>query len=236
MKTKAKLITNKKHLIIAAILTFLCILPANAQQLKFGIEAGSNWSHYKNNKSKGEQVGSMGVGFQVSGTVDYEFKHHWMLMSGLTFMQTRSSMMLFDTGLPFFSDTEIKLNHLNIPIKVGYNIHINKKLSLIPYVGAYGSINFNAGKCHVKETSLGTTNHWKPMDGHSYIVPTDLPHEYEATIDAFRRWNYGAMGGMKAVIGSRYTVSLQYYESIKKIQKQCNLRNYGYQLNIGYQF
>lgn len=76
------------------------------------------------------------------------------------------------------------------------------------------------------------------MDGYSYIVPTeaDIPYEYEATIDAFRRWNYGAMGGMKAVIAGRYTVSIQYYESIKKVQKQCNLRNYGYQLSIGYQF
>ena len=63
------------------------------------------------------------------------------------------------------------------------------------------------------------------MDGYSYIVPTeaDIPYEYEATIDAFRRWNYGAVGGMKAVIAGRYTVSLQYYESIKKVQKQCNL-------------
>lgn len=76
------------------------------------------------------------------------------------------------------------------------------------------------------------------MDGYSYIVPTeaDIPYEYEATIDAFHRWNYGAVGGMKAVIAGRYTVSLQYYESIKKVQKQCNLHNYGYQLSVGYQF
>ncbi|MDY6192004.1 MAG: outer membrane beta-barrel protein, partial [Bacteroides uniformis] len=186
-----------------------------------------------------EQVGSMGGGFQLGGTVDYEFKHHWMLMSGLTWMQTRSSMELFNASVPYFPDTEIKMNHLNIPIKIGYNIRINKSLSLIPYIGVYGSINFNAGKCDVKNPYYtGETNHWKPMDGYSYIVPTeaDIPYEYEATIDAFRRWNYGAVGGMKAVIAGRYTVSLQYYESIKKVQKQCNLRNYGYQLSVGYQF
>lgn len=63
-------------------------MQASAQQVKFGIEAGGNWSHYKNDRSKAEQVGSMGGGFQLGGTVDYEFKHHWMLMSGITWMQT----------------------------------------------------------------------------------------------------------------------------------------------------
>lgn len=228
-----------KKIIIFFILTAYLLPQASAQQVKFGVEAGGNWSHYKNDKSKAEQVGSMGGGFQLGGTVDYEFKHHWMLMSGLTWMQTRSSMELFNASVPYFPDTEIKMNHLNIPIKIGYNIRINKSLSLIPYIGVYGSINFNAGKCDVKNPYYtGETNHRKPMDGYSYIVPTeaDIPYEYEATIDAFRRWNYGAVGGMKAVIAGRYTVSLQYYESIKKVQKQCNLRNYGYQLSVGYQF
>ena len=73
---------------------------------------------------------------------------------------------------------------------------------------------------------------WKPECGNEQR--TDSGDVY--TIDAFRRWSYGAVGGMKAVIAGRYTVSLQYYESIKKVQKQCNLRNYGYQLNVGYQF
>ena len=83
-------------------------MQASAQQVKFGVEAGGNWSHYKNDKSKAEQVGSMGGGFQLGGTVDYEFKHHWMLMSGLTWMQTRSSMKLFNASVPYFPDTEIK--------------------------------------------------------------------------------------------------------------------------------
>ena len=64
-----------------AIITFIlggvfCCMQASAQQVKFGVEAGGNWSHYKNDKSKTEQVGSMGGGFQLGGTVDYEFKHH----------------------------------------------------------------------------------------------------------------------------------------------------------------
>ena len=107
----------------------ISVAPTSAQQVKFGVEAGGNWSHYKNDKSKAEQVGSMGGGFQLGGTVDYEFKHHWMLMSGLTWMQTRSSMELFNASVPYFPDTEIKMNHLNIPIKIGYNIRNQQKTS-----------------------------------------------------------------------------------------------------------
>lgn len=88
---KAKLFMKKKYLIITVLLTCFCLLPANAQQVKFGIEAGGNWSHYKNDKSKAEQVGSMGGGFQLGGTVDYEFKHHWMLMSGLTWSRPEAT-------------------------------------------------------------------------------------------------------------------------------------------------
>jgi hypothetical protein len=82
-----------KKIIIFFILTAYLLPQASAQQVKFGVEAGGNWSHYKNDKSKAEQVGSMGGGFQLGGTVDYEFKHHWMLMSGLTWMQTRSTFL-----------------------------------------------------------------------------------------------------------------------------------------------
>lgn len=227
-----------KHIIITFVLACFCLPSASAQQWKFGIEAGGNWSHYREDKSQAEQIGNMGVGFQLGGTVDYEFKHHWMLMSGLSFMQTRSNMKLFNAMTPFFPDTEIKVNHLNIPIKVGFNIRISKNFSLIPYIGAYGSINFNAGDCDVKNPYTGKTEHWKPMDGYSYLVPPAEPdtYEYEARLNAFRRWNYGASGGLKAVIANRYTVSLQYNESIKKVQKQCNLRNYGYLFSVGYRF
>ena len=81
-------------------------------------------------------------------------------------------------------------------------------------------------------------NGYQPFsaDGYSYTIPSDLPYEVVARIDPFRRWNWGALGGIKMVIAHHYTLSLQYYESIKKVQKQCNLRNFGYQLSIGYQF
>lgn len=226
---------KKNYLILCTLLSCFLFLSANAQQVKFGIEAGANLSHYKND-TKAKQIGNMGVGFQLGGTVGYEFKRHWMLMSGFSFMQTQSRMELYPHSAPFFPDTEIKMSHLNIPIKVGYNLHLNKGISLIPYIGIYNSLNFNAGKCDIKEATEGNVNHhWKPMDGYSYVLQgAKIP--YEATLDAFRSWNCGAVGGLKVVIKEHYTISVQYYESVTKMQKQCNIRNFGYQLSIGYQF
>lgn len=227
----------KKRFMGAVLFACLFSVQAHAQQLKFGVEAGANWSHYKNYKGWAEQVGGMGAGFQIAATVEYESEHHWMLMSGLTFMQTRSRMMLYNSSMPFFPNTEIRLNHLEIPLKVGYNIHISKGFCLIPFVGMYGTLNFNAGKSKVKELLSEKANRWKPMDGYSYILPEGyFPYECTATIDPFRRWTYGGLGGVKAVVADRYTLSFQYHESIMKVQKQCNLRNYGYRFNVGYRF
>lgn len=229
-----------KTIITFIIGALLVCIPTSAQQVKFGAEAGINLSHYKNAKSHAEKKGNMGIGFQIGGTVDYEFKHHWMLMSGVSFMQTQSNMKLADASVFYFPDTEIKMNHLTVPIKVGYNIHVCQNFNLIPFIGVYGSYDFSAGNCSViagaNELIAQKQDKWKPTNGYSYIVPSEQTYEYEATIDAFRHWTYGGMGGLKAVLANHYTISFQYYESIKKVQKQCKLRNYGCQISIGYQF
>lgn len=60
---------------IILILSLLNILPMAAQQVKFGVEAGANLSHYlASQKHTAEQTGGMKAGFQVGATVDYEFK------------------------------------------------------------------------------------------------------------------------------------------------------------------
>ena len=86
--------------------------------------------------------------FQAGVDISYEFERHWVLSAGLTFAQTRSTLNLTDgTSVGyFFPQTDVKLNHLMIPLKVGYNIRFCKNFSLIPSVGWYGSLDFNAGE------------------------------------------------------------------------------------------
>ena len=148
-------------------------------QVRFGVDAGMNLTHFKSSSNyKAQKVGGMGAGFQIGGTVDYEFKRHWMLMSGASFMQTQSKMEMSYNMLPRFPDAKIKLNHIVIPLKVGYNIQISKKLSLIPSIGVYGSYNFSAGKCplDINSTSDGKENikhvSWNPMKGYLTRFPS----------------------------------------------------------------
>lgn len=212
-------------------------------QVRFGVDAGMNLTHFKSSSNhKAQKVGGMGAGFQIGGTVDYEFKRHWMLMSGASFMQTQSKMEMSYGMLPRFPDAKIKLNHIVIPLKVGYNIQINKKLSLIPSIGVYGSYNFSAGKCplEIHSPTDGKMIHekWNPMEGYSAKFPIgNSPGYYSfVDLDALRHWTYGGIAGLKAIISKHYTVSFQYNEAIKQIQGQCSIRDYGYQLSVGYMF
>lgn len=228
-----------KKIIITFIVGCLFIIPASAQ-VRLGVEAGMNLSHFKYSQSgKTQKVDGMKPGFQIGVTADYEFEKHWMLITGVSFMQTHSNMKLATyTNAFYFPNTEIKLNHLTIPLKVGYNIHINDNLSLIPSVGWYGSINFSAGNASLKYIDGDEIRHtnWKPMDGYSYEISADLPHPITASVGACRHWTYGATGELKAIIRKHYTVGFSYYEDIKKVQKQNDLRNYGFQLSVGYKF
>lgn len=230
-----------KRITLFLLLTLYLSLQAFAQ-IRIGVDAGMNLTHFKSSDNYVQKIGGMGTGFQIGGTLDYEFRKHWMLMSGVSFMQTQSRMEMEYGMLPRFPDAKIKLNHIVIPLKVGYNFKISKTLSLIPSVGMYASYNFSAGDCplDIKSPADGKKIHekWNPMKGYTdafYI--SDLPYElYRINLNPLRHWTYGGIAGLKAVISRHYTVSFQYYEAIKRIQYQCSIRDYGYQFSVGYMF
>lgn len=117
----------KTKMIVVVVLAAMCVLPLSAQ-VKVGVEGGMNLSHYLVSGSDGykaEQVGGMKPGFQLGVTVDYEIGKHWMLMSGLSWLQNRSTMKMMDHMVTYFPKTEIKMNNLILPLKMGYNIRVS---------------------------------------------------------------------------------------------------------------
>lgn len=231
----------KTKMIVVVVLAAMCVLPLSAQ-VKVGVEGGMNLSHYLVSGSDGykaEQVGGMKPGFQLGVTVDYEIGKHWMLMSGLSWLQNRSTMKMMDHMVTYFPKTEIKMNNLILPLKMGYNIRVSDKLSLIPSVGVYASYGFGAGNCsldviHQEGDNITTEPaKWKPLDGFSYKAGE--PNN-SANLQAFRRWDYGGIVGMKAVIADHYTISFDYRVGITKIQAQNGLRNSTFQFSVGYRF
>lgn len=210
-------------------------------QIKFGVEAGMNLSHYVSGSGlyDAKQVGGMKTGFQMGVTVDYQFDNHWMLMSGLTFLQNRANMKLADHSVFYFPKAEIKMNNLILPVKIGYDIRVTDKFSLLPSIGVYGAYGFSAGNCSLdviypsdNEQMKTETVNWKPTDGYFYQVSE---HDY-GNLEAFRHWDFGAVGGIKAIIANHYTIGFNYTLGIKKVQKQNGLRNSTFQFSVGYRF
>lgn len=220
-----------------------CLSLPSFAQLKVGIEAGMNLTHFRGNPNYSDKAGGMGAGIQVGGSIGYEFPKHWMLLSGVSFMRTQSNMKLTYNTLPYFPKAEIRLNRVVIPLKVGYHFRINEKVSLIPSIGIYGSYNFSAGKCALNINSPidGKENieqvKWNPMEGYTYSIPvTNSSEQYDVRLDALRHWTYGGTVGLKAVIHKHYALSFHYHEAMKSIQGACDIRDYGLQFSIGYLF
>ena len=137
-----------KRITLFLLLALYLSLQAFAQ-IRIGVDAGMNLTHFKSSDNYVQKIGGMGTGFQIGGTLDYEFKKHWMLMSGVSFMQTQSRMEMEYGMLPRFPDAKIKLNHIVIPLKVGYKFKISKTLSLIPQ-----------SECMLHITLVPVTAHW----------------------------------------------------------------------------
>ena len=236
----------KKMLLLFSAFAFCGILSTHAQ-LKLGVEAGVNLTQFQcNEKGHASTPFGMGAGFQVAGTVDYEFRSHWVVASGLTFAWTQSDVELTCPSLgnaTLWPKVNVRLNHLMLPVKVGYDFHIGKHVNLMPSVGLYAAYNFTVGKSTLQrldydadDSPAGFTQHqYDPMDGYSYSVPTHNPL-YPAEISPFRRWEGGAMGGVKAIIKQHYTFSVDYYQSFSEVQSSNDLRSSGLMISVGCRF
>ena len=66
------------------LLLILCLSLQAFAQIRIGVDAGMNLTHFKSSDNYVQKIGGMGTGFQIGGTLDYEFRKHWMLMSGVS--------------------------------------------------------------------------------------------------------------------------------------------------------
>lgn len=226
----------RTKLMIAAILAAMCSLPLSAQ-VKIGIEAGANLSKFAGSGTHPSAKGDtkMKAGYQLGITADYEFKNHLMLMSGLSFIQRSGDLnqdlnYVSGTGKAYLQ-AGTRINYLQVPLRLGYNFHISENFSLIPSVGIYAAYGLGAGSndiCIKGKTDAKPSDYpssWKPLQGKS-----------EYGLGAFRRWDWGGIAGVKAVIAKHYTVSVDYSLGVMKAQPVYGLRNSTLKMSVGYRF
>ena len=65
-----------KRITLFLLLALYLSLQAFAQ-IRIGVDAGMNLTHFKSSDNYVQKIGGMGTGFQIGGTLDYEFKKHW---------------------------------------------------------------------------------------------------------------------------------------------------------------
>ena len=220
-------------------------------QVKIGVEAGMTASRVVSGEKITESVANS-AGAQVGLTIDYAFSKKWMLMSGLSFLQKGGEINrglttnagyvdLFNAG-PTVTHVSLKMNYLELPIKLGYKFRLGDKLDLIPSIGVYGSYGFNAGNCsldvyHSNEVyGAYVPTQWKPFDGYYKVDDVNSNSAHVTPLNKLSHWDFGGVVGVKAVISDRFTASFNYSRSIRAIQRQIDLRNSSFQLSVGYQF
>lgn len=215
-------------------LAALFLVGTLAAQVRFGVEAGANWSKFVGNGTSPSDKGGLKTGFQLGVTADYEFKNHLMLMSGLSFIRRSGDLKLgtnYAGGTSFmaYPKVETRINYLQLPVALGYHWRMAENFSLIPFVGAYAAYGLGAGRCDLdvakEDASRVESVGWKPLQG-----------AQAHGLDAFRRWDWGGTAGLKAVIGNHYMLAFRYSVGIMKAQTQYGLRNSTYQLSVGYRF
>jgi hypothetical protein len=144
---------KKIHSLVLAV---LCLSATNlfAQQggdLKFGVEAGANFSNlmYSN-----DVQGDVKIGFQAGITAHYYFSENFFLKSGLSF-QTKGCKSSVEV-LGVETESSSTPMYLQLPVHFGYNVPLggmSVNLHLGPYF-AYGI----GGKNSVTTTAAGVSN------------------------------------------------------------------------------
>jgi hypothetical protein len=220
----------KLSMIVALFLMSMCTASA---QVKWGVEVGANASKFVGSGSMPSDKGSMKAGYQLGISADYSLGKHFSLLSGIGWSRQNNEAKL---GLNYAGGNQMKypkveanLNYLRVPLALGYAFHISDKISVMPHVGVYAAYGFGAGDCDLSirdDNSEEVKNQsWKPMDGLQ-----------SAGLSAFRKWDWGGLVGVKALLADHYYISIGYLQGVKKSYPQYDFRNSSFSFSLGYRF
>ncbi len=207
-----------------------------AQETRVDVHVGANLTGFvggdkyqvQDKKVKGGSIAGVGL--------SYETQNKIVLSSGvdLQMMAGKYSVMsdyLYDGKLPYtYPEVNSREIAIEIPVKIGYDFCLGKKLNLIPSVGIYGRYSVASIKENVTENFVGdkpNTFKWNSFENHA---------NGKNHLDAYKRWDMGALVEAKLVYCKHYSMTLGYSRGFVYKSSQFHIKNHSLNFTIGYTF
>lgn len=205
----------------------------NAQKLTYGAHVGINFSGYHGGDAYRVYDEKAKTGYEIGGDIGYRLGSNFILLLGLNFSQSggRFSTMspyISTTGnqITEFKEVNTKVLSFEIPLKIGYDFKIGQNFSIIPNVGMFARYTVASIKSDVV-TADGKTQKWKSTDDFN----EDSHH-----LDAFKKFDYGVVGGVDLLFKKHYTLSANYKHGLKKMQPQFGMKTWSADVSVGHCF
>lgn len=205
----------------------------SAQKLTYGAHVGINFSGYQGGDQYRVYDEKAKTGYEVGADVGYSLGSNFMLLSGLNFAQSGGK---FSTMSPYigttgnqiteFKEVNTKVLSFEIPVKIGYDFKIGQNFSIIPNAGMFFRYTIASIKSDVI-TADGKNQKWKSTDDFN----EDSHH-----LDAFKKFDYGFVGGVDLLFNKHYSLSASYKHGLKKMQPQFDMKSWTADVSVGYRF
>ena len=220
----------KRLFLVIAIALYACM--ANAQEVRFGIEADLDITKLHGSKSSINNSKST-LGFGIGGVVRLKMNNNIVLSSGANIGVKNGKFSVLSKyynnetqALGWeFPEVRYQVVSLEIPLKIGYEFNIKNSLTLTPMVGIYWE---HALKSLKKDVTIGESGYKQQWD-----CMKDLDYN-NYHLDALKRDGLGIAIGVDTRIKSHYTIGLGYKFDLTKKSSQFGLKDSGLQLRLGY--
>lgn len=187
--------------LLSAMLSLSLFLPARHlyaqnRHFTFGLHAGFNLSNAIEEVSYIVADKKSKPGFQVGVLANCHFSKSLYLQSGLslTTKGTRhegAEVWIGSTNPPVtYYETTTRQTYLQVPLKVGYQLHLNAQSALFVYAGPYAAYGIG-GKEIIKSRTVSSSENIP----HEKIT-TDTFGDRTTATNGFTRWDYGLIFGL----------------------------------------
>lgn len=196
------------------------------QEVKFGPKAGVNFANLNGDVEDNKML----IGFHVGAFAEIKFNDKFAIQPEIVYSAQGTKMDYSETlmGITYSTETDTKINYINVPIMAKYYIVPSFAVEAGPYVGFVASANSKGSS-----TVAGVTTEYDE-DFKDEINTVDFGLGFGAS--------YNMDNGF--FIGARYnlgltTVDKDYTETVGGIQvnvEAANIKNGVIQVGVGYKF